>query len=208
MSGKPPVHPGYTGKAMKNYPEEAMKKGNEAYGALVKGDTGTYHKLSDEVNAIVTEEKNKGIANVYPASTVKTMNNVQGGRKHTMRNTASGGDIVTHLLTIRNQVKLYHWQTGSFARHKATDDLTAALDTSIDTFVESYMGRYGRPKVTGSIKLHNFSEEAARKFVAKETKYLANELPRKIGKSDTDLLNVRDEILGELNKVLYLFTLS
>ena len=130
----------------------------------------------------------------------------KGGRK-TRRNTKSGGDIVSHLLTIRNQVKLYHWQTGSFARHKATDDLTAALDTNIDAFVESYMGRYGRPSVSGSIKLHNFNESVARAFVAKETKYLQSELPRKIGKGDTDLLNLRDTILGDLTKVLYLFTL-
>ena len=128
-----------------------------------------------------------------------------GGK--TRRNRSSGGDIVSHLLTIRNQVKLYHWQTGSFARHKATDDLTAALDLNIDAFVESYMGRYGRPKVSGSIKLHNFSESAARAFVAKETKYLQQELPRKIGKGDRDLLNLRDTILGDLTKVLYLFTL-
>jgi len=131
----------------------------------------------------------------------------QGGRT-TRRATTSGGDIVCHLLTIRNQVKLYHWQTGSFARHKATDDLTAALDTSIDAFVESYMGRYGRPKVSGGIKLHNFSESAAKAFVAKETKYLETELPRKIGKNDTDLLNLRDTILGDLTKVSYLFTLT
>lgn len=128
--------------------------------------------------------------------------------RKTLRNTSSGGDIVTQLLTIRNQVKLYHWQTGSFARHKATDDLTAALDLNIDAFVESYMGRYGRPKVSGSIKLHNFSESAARSFVAKQTKYLSVDLPKKIKSTDTDLLNLRDTILGDLNKVLYLFTLQ
>ena len=128
-----------------------------------------------------------------------------GGK--TRRNTTTGGDIVTHLLTIRNQVKLYHWQTGSFARHTATDNLTAALDTNIDAFVESYMGRYGRPKVSGSIKLHNFSESAARAFVARETTYLSKVLPRKIKSTDTDLLNLRDTILGDLTKVLYLFTL-
>jgi hypothetical protein len=125
----------------------------------------------------------------------------------TRRNRTSGGDIVSHLLTIRNQVKLYHWQTKRFARHEASDDLTTALDGHIDAFVESYMGRYGRPSVSGSIKLHNFSENAARVFVAKETKYLEKELPRKIGKGDSDLLNIRDEILAELNKTLYLFTL-
>ena len=129
-------------------------------------------------------------------------------RKKTQRNHTSGGDIVSHLLTIRNQIKLYHWQTNKFARHKATDDLTAALDLNIDAFVESYMGRYGRPTVSGSIKLHNFSESAAKSFVERETQYLQKELPKKISKDDTDLLNLRDTILGDLTKVLYLFTLQ
>ena len=119
-----------------------------------------------------------------------------------------GGDIVCHLLTIRNQIKLYHWQTKQFSRHTATDALTAALDLSIDNFVESYMGRYGRPTVSGSITLHNFSESAATTFVAKETTYLQTVLPRKLGKADSDLLNIRDEILAELTKVSYLFTLK
>ena len=148
--------------------------------------------------------KHEGITN-----SMATRRNVLGRKGgQTRRNGSRGGDIVTHLLTNRNQVKLYHWQTGSFARHTATDNLTAALDTNIDAFVESYMGRYGRPKVSGSIKLHNFSESAAKAFVAKETKYLSSELPRKIGKQDTDLLNLRDTILGDLTKVLYLFTLA
>jgi hypothetical protein len=109
---------------------------------------------------------------------------------------------------IRNQIKLYHWQTKQFSRHTATDALTAALDLSIDNFVESYMGRYGRPRVRGSITLHNFSESAAKSFVAKEATYLQTVLPRKLGKADSDLLNIRDEILAELTKVSYLFTLK
>jgi len=145
--------------------------------------------------------------NKLPPAYPQVPGSAMGGRT-TRRNKTSGGDIVTHLLTIRNQVKLYHWQTNQFSRHKATDDLTATLDTNIDAFVESYMGRYGRPKVSGSIKLHNFTESAAKSFVAKETKYLERELPRKIGKEDTDLLNLRDTILGDLTKVSYLFTLQ
>ena len=133
---------------------------------------------------------------------------ITGGRRKTMKNSTSGGDIVSTLLTIRNQVKLYHWQTKSFADHKATDDLTAALDLVIDKFVEVYMGKYGRPKVSKGIKLHNFSSAAARQFVSKQTLYLINVLPRKMKKTDTDLLNIRDEILAELNKIRYLFTLQ
>jgi hypothetical protein len=149
------------------------------------------------------------VADAAPVAPAAPETVTAGGasRRKTQKNRTSGGDIVTHLLTIRNQIKLYHWQTNQFARHKATDDLTAALDTNIDAFVESYMGRYGRPTVSGSIKLHNFSEAAAKAFVAKQTKYLENDLPKKIGKNDTDLLNLRDTILGDLTKVSYLFTL-
>jgi len=130
----------------------------------------------------------------------KTRRRTRGGDR--------GGDIVTAMLGIRNQVKVYHWQTGSFARHKATDDLTSSLDTNIDTFVEVYMGKYGRPQVSGTIKLGNFSESAAKTFVAKQTEYLTKVLPRQLSADDTDLLNLRDEILADLHKTLYLFTLS
>ena len=150
------------------------------------------------------ELKQRGIAGLYSPVKVKPLMSGKGTR----RNTTTGGDLVTSLLTIRNQVKLYHWQTKSFARHTATDALTATLDTLIDSFVESYMGTYGRPKVSGSIKLHNFSESAARSFVALQTTFLTKVLPRKVKSSDTDLLNLRDEILAELHKVLYLFTLA
>jgi len=162
----------------------------------------------DEGSAPTTVEGYKNQLGMLTGEVGKLKGMLGTGGRTTRRNKASGGDIVSHLLTIRNQVKLYHWQTKQFARHKATDDLTAALDTAIDSFVESYMGRYGRPKVSGSIKLHNFSEAAAKKFVAKETKYLETDLPRKIGKGDSDLLNIRDEILAELTKVSYLFTLQ
>jgi hypothetical protein len=151
------------------------------------------------------ELKDQGIAGLYTGVKVKKP---LLGKGKTRRNTSSGGDIVMCLLTIRNQIKLYHWQTKSFARHTATDALTTKLDETIDSFVESYMGRYGRPKVSGSIKLHNFSESAARTFVAAQTVYLTKVLPKKIKSTDTDLLNLRDEILAELTKVLYLFTLQ
>ena len=131
----------------------------------------------------------------------------QSPRK-TRRRSPNGGSIVTEMLTIRNQIKVYHWQTKSFARHTATDGLTGKLDELVDEFVETYMGKYGRPKVSGSIKVSNFTESGARSFVANKRKYLEVDLPKKIKSTDTDLLNIRDEILGELNKVLYLFSLQ
>lgn len=141
------------------------------------------------------------------AYTRKNVAPLQGGRRKTLRSSGNGS-IVVAMMTIRDQIKVYHWQTKSFARHKATDDFVTTLDGLIDSFVEVYMGKYGRPKVSGSIKLHNFSESAAKSFVSKQTAYLSKVLPRKLKSTDTDLLNIRDEVLALVNKTNYLFTLA
>lgn len=120
-------------------------------------------------------------------------------------------EILQVLLLLRNQVKIYHWQTFSFARHKATDDLVASLDTNIDNFTEVYMGKYGRPKFTaqtGSFKVFDSTDKKAPAMIQEGIRWLSKSLPKHLKKEDTDLLNIRDEIVGTLNKVLYLFTLK
>ena len=97
-----------------------------------------------------------------------------------------------------------------FARHKGTDDVISSLDGLIDLFVEVYMGRRGRPSITRStntIVLRNMSEKTAVKFVKDCILYLQTGLTKSLKENETDLLNIRDEMLGELNKLLYLFTL-
>ena len=118
---------------------------------------------------------------------------------------------INFFFTMREQIKLYHWQTDVFARHKATDDVISALDESIDKYVEIYMEKYGRPKVsTGSntVRIQNMNEKNAVKFIKTCIAYLEGPLVRRLKPSDTDLVNIRDEMLGELNQLLYLFTLN
>jgi len=130
----------------------------------------------------------------------------RGGRK--TRKVRKGGEIVSVFFNIRDQVKLYHWQTKSFAEHKATDDLVATLDTNIDKFVETYMGRYGRPFVRRTLPVKNLTVTGIKNFITRSTDWLSKKLPRMVKNTDSDLLNIRDEILADLNQVKYLFTLS
>jgi len=118
---------------------------------------------------------------------------------------------IQFFFTMREQIKLYHWQTGVFARHKATDEVISALDSAIDLYVETYMGKYGRPNITRTtnvIHIRNMNEKSAVKFVKDCLYYLQGPLVKGLKGTDTDLFNVRDEMLGELNKLLYLFTLK
>lgn len=117
---------------------------------------------------------------------------------------------INFFFRMREQVKLYHWQTHVFARHKATDDLLDSLDKVIDEYVEVYMGKYGRPKLTtrtNTLQLKNMNEKMATSFIQQCIAYLQGPLVKKLQPSDTQLINLRDEMLADLTKVLYLFTL-
>jgi len=81
------------------------------------------------------------------------------------------------------------------------------LDKNIDRYVEVYMGKYGRPRVrgdNGTITLKNMNEMQMLKTIRSAAAILMNSFtPAK----DTDLLTIRDEMLADLNQIVYLFTL-
>jgi hypothetical protein len=118
--------------------------------------------------------------------------------------------IVTNLLTLHNQLKIHHWQTKSYAEHQALGGAYDEFSGLIDEFIEVFMGKYGRIESPGGFKieLDNYKDISPMDFVDKYVEYLVNELPKSLEETDTDLLNIRDEMLGQLNKLKYLLTLS
>lgn len=73
------------------------------------------------------------------------------------------------------------------------------------------MGKYGRPRMTAKtnvIHVKNMGEKEAVTFVKMCIQALLEVVPKGLGSKDTDLLNIRDEMLAELNQLLYLFTLA
>ena len=45
-------------------------------------------------------------------------------------------------------------------------------------------------------------------FIKDAVSWLENDLPTKLKKTDTELLNIRDTLVTDLNQALYLFTLN
>ena len=120
--------------------------------------------------------------------------------------------IVSMFLQMLNTVKLYHWKTFSYAQHKATDELYSNLNTNIDTFVEIMLGKTGgRINLTGQKTLPLLDYTNVNDFKAEVNKYknfLIN-MTADAGlniTNNSDLLNVRDELLGNLNQFTYLLT--
>jgi len=109
-------------------------------------------------------------------------------------------------------VKLFHWKTHSYATHKATDELYSKLNEDIDKFIEILLGKTGsRIDLMGqkSIPLIDLnSQEQLKSKIGSFKSYLVGLTNNKALNSmtNTDLLNIRDEILGDMNQFLYLLT--
>lgn len=120
-------------------------------------------------------------------------------------------NIVSKLLTYQNQIKILHWHTTSYSEHKSLGDLYDSMSDNIDEFVEVFMGKYGRivAQTSFNLNLINYKDISLNNFMIEIENYLTNELPTMLNaEKDTDLLNIRDEMLGSVNRTKYLLTLK
>jgi hypothetical protein len=128
-------------------------------------------------------------------------------------------EIICRILQTRDVLQIYHWNTKSYARHKASDDLIQGLTSQMDKFVEVYMGINKNENITVNkkitlksyddiqisnclIDLLNYLEDLT--LESRDRTYLRKSKTR----VTSDLLNIRDDMMNEIHKTLYLFTLQ
>ena len=150
------------------------------------------------------------------SKTSKTNRTRKTNRRKSIKNGLGNGvnnniksKCVDVFLGILNIVKLYHWKTFSYAQHKATDELYSSLNDHMDKFVEIMLGKDDSrlENLSKHLELLNTSSKSEfkdriykyRDFLVKLNSMLDKEF-------DSDLLNVRDELLGDINQFLYLLT--
>ena len=117
--------------------------------------------------------------------------------------------IVKVFLEMLNMVKLYHWKTHSYSQHKATDDLYSKLNEQIDHFVEILLGKDESRIKTIEKKIELVDFKKIGDFKSRIYDYREFLIDLNIyfdSKRDSDLLNIRDEMLGTINQFLYLLT--
>jgi len=123
-------------------------------------------------------------------------------------------EITCKFLEMLIMVKLYHWKTYSYATHKATDGLYDKLNEDIDHFVEVLLGKTEKRTnllKQSKISLIDLNTPAQLKNQIENFKSFLVGLTNNafiMKMSNTDLLNIRDEILGDLNQFLYLLTFN
>jgi DNA-binding ferritin-like protein len=117
---------------------------------------------------------------------------------------------VNFFIGLQTQLKINHWQTKGLGRHLAFGDTYNSLQDLIDTYVEEAMGKYGRFVLndeTKTIQLVNLSEIDLKSFINTIREALT-QFTEELEETDTNLLNIRDEMLGLINKLSYLLTLE
>ncbi len=117
---------------------------------------------------------------------------------------------VNLFLGIHAQLKVFHWQTKGYARHNAFASTRDDLEGLMDDFVEESMGQYGRfilDDETNTIKLANLNELKPLEMVETICQALV-QMTEQLDPKDSNLLNIRDEILGKFQKLKYLLTLE
>lgn len=105
------------------------------------------------------------------------------------------------------QLKLLHFQTNSYAIHKATDSYLSGFADNMDKFMEVAQGVYGKLNIQqlkfefDVVNNATIVDELQKfiKFMGELTSKFANE---------PALLAIRDEIVAEAQKLVYLLTFN
>ena len=119
-------------------------------------------------------------------------------------------DLITFFFKLSSSLKLYHWKTSLYSRHVSSGALFDSVILITDNFMETYFGKYGKGKISSvdcSAELYDDKEvvQFLREAVLFLNDIVKNELVKEI---DTELLNIRDDLVGSINKTLYLFTFN
>jgi hypothetical protein len=111
---------------------------------------------------------------------------------------------IINLLELRDKAHLAHWKTQSYAEHKALGKFYDGLLDFVDTFVETYQGKYGRLNLSGLAGM-TITDSMD---IVNETYSVVGSIEASIDKECTDLLNILADIKGLCNHTKYLLSLK
>jgi len=118
-------------------------------------------------------------------------------------------DLIKFFFTLSSNLKMYHWYTSSYSQHIATGNLFDIVISTTDKFMEIYFGKYGKNMIAPLDINVNFSTDETEGLLIEAVKYLRDIVKNGLIKpADTDLLNIRDELVGQINRTLYLLQLQ
>ena len=135
--------------------------------------------------------------------------NVMSGGKRGRVSSNDAGDFILRFMEMLNTIKIYHWSTLSYPTHKATDELHEKMSELVDSFIEKYIAITGTPlfhhgRGKQSIPFYECkSLEDYRKKLQDYKRFLVSFNKNVLHQEATELLSIRDDMLGEIDQALY-----
>jgi hypothetical protein len=83
-----------------------------------------------------------------------------------------------------------------------------ALGVLVDDFIEIHIAKHGEVMTSGSVRLQNASRGVVDAYLKETEAFLIGLSNVYDSKMDSDLLNIRDEMLSIINKMKYQLTLK
>lgn len=115
--------------------------------------------------------------------------------------------VLQTLLEVRDQAHFIHWNTKSYAEHKALDTFYTEWLELTDKFVETFQGKY--PRIEGVCTMTISTGDSAKGMLIRTMVFLNGEIQTIIDpKVDSDLENIIADMKQLVNHTLYLLTLS
>ena len=113
-------------------------------------------------------------------------------------------------ISLEIYTRMHHWNTTNYALHKATDQFIDSLLDIMDKFVEVYIGLYNVRPSFNQVRVDNccLTDIDNKKYVDILSSYTELVRGLNLDNTKTELLNIRDELLAEMNKTKYLLSLS
>ena len=108
-------------------------------------------------------------------------------------------------MSFLNQIKLSHWVSRSYSEHKALDKLHSDMSEHIDKLIETSMGNSENQQIVCEINTSISSNINILKYLINRYNFLKK---YRNTIKPTELQNIIDEMLTDINQAIYLLRLT
>lgn len=117
-------------------------------------------------------------------------------------------EIIKILLFALVQSRIFHWQTKSYAEHKALEFFYDEIDNLLDFLVEAYSGKNERIILEQDLNIKAVNYSSTSRVIDFMNLIKSAIEKHRTSVDGSELQNIIDEIIAKIEKTTYLLTLK
>lgn len=120
----------------------------------------------------------------------------------------SDNNYTEFFLGLLGQIKLFHWSIMKYSIHIALDKLHTDLSNNIDKFVETYIGKFNKQPLNKFTINMTATSDCDNLLLYLDTQRENLKKIRTSLNKATELQNIIDEMMGNIDQSIYLIRLE